>query len=399
MSDEEEGSWLYPDESSQTISYVLRNDSLIRVDDIDDNVYLGLCTEDGDWTGYADYLSTWSKLKDVAYAPSASAKVEQYQMNFLNSSGQDDSRVVNVAVDGDALYLGNLTDSNPDGWAKGKLSGGKAVFDGKMYLGVDKSVDYHTYFSPMGVTQVWSDYYQDYIDSTYFEKSITFDYNAEAKTLKTDGIFSVNAGKNDVYSLSMFEEASASPWINKPGRPQNPEIVDFANYDDDYGYGAMQIWLEKNSIDGNLLDPTKMYYNIYLDGELYTLYPDDYPYISEEMTDIPYSFSDGAYIQADGKNHVLYFFTSGFETIGVQLTFKDGDEVYQSDIVTYALDEDGNLTAGINNAAVSEANGSVAGVSYTDITGRRVLAPTHGVYLKTVKYANGTQKTIKYVKR
>lgn len=400
QTDEESGSqWLYPDETTQTISYVLRNDSLIRVDDLDDNVYLGLCTEDGDWTGYADYLSTWSKQTDVTYAPSASAQVEKYQINYLDDSGQEDSRLVNVAVDGNDLYLGNLSDGNPDGWAKGKISDGKVVFDGKIYMGVDKSLGYHTYFSAIGITKVWSDYYQEDIDSTYFEKSIAFAYNAEAKTLKTDGIFCVNAGKNNVYAIGQYEEANVFPWVNKAGKPQNPEIVDFSNYDDEYGYGAMQIWLEKNSVEGNMLDPGKMYYNVYFDGELYTLYPDEYQYISEEMTDIPYNFSDGVDVLSEGKNHVLYFFTSGFETVGVQLAYKDGDEVYKSDIVTYAVDEEGNLTAGIDNAAVSEAKGSVAGVSYTDISGRRVLAPTHGVYLKTVKYADGTQKTLKYVKR
>ena len=47
-----------PDPTSQTIKYVFRNDSLIRVDDFKQGIYLSLADADGVWVGY-DGLETW----------------------------------------------------------------------------------------------------------------------------------------------------------------------------------------------------------------------------------------------------------------------------------------------------------------------------------------------------
>ena len=42
---------------------------------------------------------------------------------------------------------------------------------------------------------------------------------------------------------------------------------------------------------------------------------------------------------------------------------------------------------------------SVKSVEYTDLSGRTISQPQHGIYLKTVKFADGSQKTVKYLKR
>ena len=63
------------------------------------------------------------------------------------------------------------------------------------------------------------------------------------------------------------------------------------DYDDDYGYGGVQLSLTRASEDGNYLNPSKLYYNMYLDDEKYTFYPDEYPEKIEDLTDVPYSYS------------------------------------------------------------------------------------------------------------
>lgn len=55
---------------------------------------------------------------------------------------------------------------------------------------------------------------------------------------------------------------------------------------------------------------------------------------------------------------------------------------------------DQNLT-GIQNAKTAEA----VGVSYVDMAGRQVTAATKGVVLKTTKYADGSKKTVKVVRK
>lgn len=397
----EDGSSLVPDETSQTIKYVLRNDSLIRVDNYDKGVYLALCAEDGGWTGYADYYQTWSKMKEQPSVPSVTATKAKYQIEYINTDGIEDARIVDVAIDGNDFYLGNLTDNAPDNWAKGKIDGDKVVFDGKIYMGVDPVNQMHTFFASLGSEKIWDESYGQEVDSFYFEKSISFDYDAQTQHLKSDGMFDVNNGMNSVYSSATFESPEMKPWSNIPGSPKDPEMLQYRAFDENYGYGAIQFWFEKKSVDDNLLDANKLYYNVYFDDELFTAYPDEYSKITEELTDIPYYFSDGSYdFVAQGDSHILYFYMTGFSKIGLQTFYKDGDKVYKSNLVQYAIDEEGNFTP-IETAikGMTADDGNVTSVSYSDLSGRRVSNLASGVYLKTMKMADGTQKTVKVVKK
>lgn len=391
---------LIPDTTTQTIRYVLRNDSLIRIDDYfsDEPVYLGLATLDGEWVGYADYLSQYSKLSETPVQLPASATVGNYQIDFYNKDGQFDSRVIKVAYDGNDVYFGNLYDNMPDAWAKGKIDGKKITFTGKQYLGVDKSIDYHAFFTPAGYESIYYPEYDYSIDSTYFKDQITFDYNPLIKTIRSDSMFIVNGGRNDIYELAIYDSIYAKPWVEKPGTPKAPEIYEFYAYDEEYGWGAIQMWVEKNSTDDVFLNPKNLYYNVFFDDEKYTFTPDAYRALTEEMTDVPIDFTENNDIMKDGSTRAIYFYVEGFETIGVQELYKDGDTEYRSEMAKYSVDEDGNITA-INNKNVDDFSRTLKGVSYTDISGRTISKPNKGIFLKTLRYADGSMKTIKYTKR
>ncbi len=88
------------------------------------------------------------------------------------------------------------------------------------------------------------------------------------------------------------------------------------DYDDDYGYGGVQLSLTRASEDGNYLNPSKLYYNMYLDDEKYTFYPDEYPELTDDLTDVPYSYS-GTDLVSYGDNHIVYFYTTGFNILGI----------------------------------------------------------------------------------
>lgn len=393
----EAGNSFIPDTESQDIRYVFRNDSLIRIDNNSDGVVLALATDEGEWVGYADFTSEWHKEKAQVEQPSASAAIENYRMDVgSKEDGTDDAHVVKVAFDGDNFFIGNISGDNPSAWAKGKIDGDKVVFDGMKYLGVDPVLGYHTYFAPSGKQKVtWEDY--DYtFDSIYFNKDIVFAYDRTANTLKSETNFLVNAGKNVVYKVNEYEKPMLTPWKEEAGTPKDPSVFEFMPYESEYGYGCMQIHVNKESTDGKLLNPNKLFYNIYFDDALFTFYPDEYAALVDEITDVPIDFTDNNDIVKKGTNRKIYYFLQGMTTVGVQEIYKDGDTTYKSNLVSYKVDERGNLT-GISRD-ITTGSEDVKSVSYTDLAGRRISKPAHGIFLKTVKYADGSQKTVKYVR-
>lgn len=109
--------------------------------------------------------------------------------------------------------------------------------------------------------------------------------------MKSVGGFVVNQGKKEINQIAEYFRPELAPYTEVAGKPVKLEITDFMDYDDDYGYGGVQFYLTRASEDGNYLNPSKLYYNMYLDDEKYTFYPNEYPKLTEHLTDVPYSYS------------------------------------------------------------------------------------------------------------
>lgn len=138
--------------------------------------------------------------------------------------------------------------------------------------------------------------------------------------------------------------------------------------------------------EGKYLNPEKLFYNIYFDGEKQTLSTSDYQLFKKDMTDIPYEYSDNYDIQYNGDDHKIYFYKSDIKQFGVQLVYTGGNEIHSSDIVYWDIASGAPVTDGISdvNASNSEKN-----KVYYDLSGRKVTNPSNGIFImkcgKTVK--------------
>lgn len=146
--------------------------------------------------------------------------------------------------------------------------------------------------------------------------------------------------------------------------------------------------------DGMLLDTEKLYYNIYINDAKFTLNPNDYLMLDEEITDIPYLFTDAhdgmlGDITIEGQKHTFILFDEGIEAVGVQSFYVDNGKTYYSPLVN-------NKVTGIDDAAID--NSPVVEETYTDLAGRSVTDPGHGLYIKTVRRADGNVESFKIVK-
>lgn len=372
---------------SQVVKYVWHDKTLTKTDDTH---LIGMVDVDGGWYGYGDYTSVWTEQTDPKSTPADTTGTQPYTMQYGG-----DFQFVDVKFDGSDVYVKGVSSTQPDAWIKGTIKGDSAYFD-MQYFGVDPEYNYHTYFIPAIPVQVYDEEYEEYYDSYEIKDgALAFAYDAEAKTLATDGLFLINGGKSRVYYISAIDSAVFAPYTEVAAIPADPTITDFMAYDEEYGYGGVAFDAPKVGTKGEVLNPANMYYNMYFDDELFTLFSDEYPGIEDEMTDIPYDFYD--YVNYDiscsGTSHTFYFYTTGFDRIGVQMFYTGGGETNSSNIVYY------DVTATGIKSAVKSGDNAVKTVTYTDLGGRTVKNPTSGLYLKTMTFADGTVKTVKVVKK
>lgn len=380
-----------PDSTSQTVKYVWRNDSIVLVNTTQDSKLLGMCTEAGEWYGYGDYIQQYTVFDQQPVAPKDETKATQMSITYYDS-GQMYGRVKKAVREGNDIYIAGLNKNIPSGWAKGTISGNKATFSGHQYMGLDTVTASYAFFEPVSRSMVWDSEIGDSIESLTLADAITFDYDADKGTLSTDSTFVANQGYKMFNQVFTYDGATIEPWTEKAATPLavDASTMSYMPFSEEYGYGLLAFAPSEFDADGYILDANKLYYSIYLDDDVLTIDPDDYTLFPYETTEIPFTYSD----MLDFVNYAgmwqVYTFVTGIDRIGVQMIYKGGGEVRKS-AITYisATDED---PSAVSNVAQT---GKVAGVTYTDLSGRRVSRPGKGLFIQTTRLADGTITTSK----
>lgn len=380
-----------PDSTSQTVKYVWRNDSIVLVNTTQDSKLLGMCTEAGEWYGYGDYIQQYTVFDQQPVAPKDETKATQMSITYYDS-GQRYGRVKKAVREGNDIYIAGLNKNIPSGWAKGTISGNKATFSGHQYMGLDSVTASYAFFEPVSHNMVWDSEIGDSIESLTLADAITFDYDADKGTLSTDSTFVANQGYKMFNQVFTYDGATIEPWTEKAATPLSVDAstMSYMPFSEEYGYGLLAFAPSEFDADGYILDANKLYYSIYLDDDVLTIDPDEYKLFPYETTEIPFTYSD----MLDFVNYAgmwqVYTFVTGIDRIGVQMIYKGGGEVRKS-AITYisATDED---PSAVSNVAQT---GKVAGVTYTDLSGRRVSRPGKGLFIQTTRLADGTITTSK----
>lgn len=380
-----------PDSTSQTVKYVWRNDSIVLVNTTQDSKLLGMCTEEGEWYGYGDYIQQYTVFDQQPVAPKDETKATQMSITYYDS-GQMYGRVKKAVREGNDIYIAGLNENIPSGWAKGTISGNKATFSGHQYMGLDSVTASYAFFEPVSRSMVWDSEIGDSIENLTLADAITFAYDADKGTLSTDSTFVANQGYKMFNQVFTYDGATLEPWTEKAATPLavDASTMSYMPFSEEYGYGLLAFAPSEFDADGYILDANKLYYSIYLDDDVLTIDPDEYKLFPYETTEIPFTYSD----MLDFVNYAgmwqVYTFVTGIDRIGVQMIYKGGGEVRKS-AITYisATDED---PSAVSNVAQT---GKVAGVTYTDLSGRRVSRPGKGLFIQTTHLADGTITTSK----
>jgi hypothetical protein len=371
----------YPDATlsdDQVLKFLYKNG---KIKQVNKDVSLAMYGPSNYWVNYADGKYEMTLLTEEAVsAPEAESK--EYSMLY-----DDNGHHVNIATVGNDFYIKGLCSSLPDVWAKGTISGNTVTLK-PQYLGIVDN--HHAYFVPgqLVIDQVQGTYYYTYY--VLPELELTYDAENDKYTIPQNYSYVINTNKESADPLEYYDNAVIVYQGDvTEAIPATPIITDVWMADDPWdGTNYIDFTFLKTDVNGRLLDVDRLYYNLYFDEEVATLFCDDYIYAKEDMTDFPYNYDDGHDVFVDGTEHLIYLYGEGFDKIGVQAIYRSANgEEYRSEVAYRDV-------TGISDVTISKA---VKSVEFYDIMGRRVTKPSNGIYVKRVTYTDGSVATSKQV--
>ena len=183
----------------------------------------------------------------------------------------------------------------------------------------------------------------------------TFTGNVDANVITFDGnwaLYSPTGG-----SLFSIYEANTTITLNDGSEfaipvipdvaavPADPAVYQLGAYNASKGYGYVALDIPTTDADGNLIKESKLYYQLFSDIEhdvqpiVFT--PDLYENLTEDMTEIPYTFNDDYDFNVSGAYKLVFlnYDFSDYNRIGVKSIYKGGDEVNETEIQWYDIKE------------------------------------------------------------
>ena len=302
------------------------------------NLIIGLVDETEGWTGYADWNINMTLFDDKPLAEPENVTTETYALSAPGYSGS----LCNVGFSGNDVYVQGIYPGLPDAWVKGTIQGDKAVFKSGQFIGADEVNGYFQYLMSADVETEWDDYFEEYVNTyTLSDGDITFDYDATTKTFTNSSAFLINAGKNEVNYFADFTGAEIKPFEEVAATPAAPELIEIYEgglgyYNSGYGWGYLYFDVQTSDVDGNFILPDKLSYAIWtkVNGEekQLVLSTDAYLELAEDMTEIPYAFTDNWDIEVDGSLRYFYYYVVGPEEFGIQTIYRGAGEERRSEI-------------------------------------------------------------------
>lgn len=301
--------------------------------------------------------------------PPADAEQMLYSFNgFDTYISQNKTFEVFVVIDNNDIYIKGLSEYYPEGWVKGTIADGVATFPAAF----------------MGVFEFWGDAYDLNFDGAVFTM------NDDASVLTApDGYTTSVEGE----VLDEFINVTLTKTLPEIATPATPTITDFT--EDDYGHYVLMN-IPAKDVDGNDIFAALLSYQLLIDsnGEqsVYEFTTDYYEFIEENMTVVPYNFTDYYDIDVAGRQVYIYGDIDEWNAIGVKSIYTVGDksrETRESEIFWYQL-----KPTAINGISTND----VVETSYYDMQGRKVDANATGLLIKQMRMQDGTTRAVKVMR-
>lgn len=299
-----------------------------------------------------------------------------------------------VAVDGQYIYFQGLSIRYPEFTVRADFNGTIASIPQWQF--VERYGDQYDIFTYMNIMDYNENEELDFYPAPPdYEYRLTVDFK--------NGI--ITCPKEDAYTLFGFATQVDGEWkwvdyqqyiylkkyVDYTGVPVNPTGLEVEKYEGDDFYSLM-FTLPLQTTNGNTLSLYDTYYVIYVNGEEYTFEPDEeagiYEGVPYPLTEMPAYFSNDNDIITNGEGHLVGLYLDKIESVGVQTVYKYDNVLNKSEIVSWQ-------SAGIDSIG---NDAEEVTIEYFDLSGRKVLKPENGVYIKRARLSNGTTRSSKILK-
>jgi hypothetical protein len=371
-------------------------------DDYEEPVrWIGLCALDeaGAFLGMFDYTriisyDPYTGPTEVVELPEGAQPEDYLYICYVGSlfGAYQDIQGGQVYVDGNDVYM-NLLTCGYEAWVKGTKDGNTVTFPGGQFVDLGAFLTFQPFYTDDTTDE------EGYLYTYPCDYVMTFDPESKnyvaAEIEGKDLYCGLNSPDGGLSGYS-FDYTVGKP-IEGAAVPSDPyDLV--LDYDDYYGQYVLSYFLDPFDVDGRILNTNNLAYYIYLDDEIYTLTPEVFSRLTEEITLIPYGFSDNW----DISNGLIYVAEDLLTSMGVQAVYTADGETNYSNVA--CVDLEGNeytLPApqlnpdGISNVNVKK----VTSVEFYDAEGRKLDAAQKGVNVVKMVAADGSVKTVKMYKK
>ena len=320
-------------------------------------------------------------FREVTMTPVAipeGATHEQYLLSFFDGwRNGEERKVVDVARDGNDIYISGLSFDSRADYVKGTVNGSEAVFASDQALAGNS-----TYWLKLTGA-----------DGVMFhaKDNFTFTISSTGNLTLKDGVLCTKY-MFDEGNLNVASEVKLVKYSGDvPAVPANPYALKYVA-SQTYGNQFTFVMPHKD-VDGNELNPDKLFYRVYLDGQPYTFKTSDYTGLRQDMSLVPYNYYD-AYNFNDiymNKYKLFYLADEEWSKLEIESVYiVDGKENVSD--VKASVEKDPTDVNSIDNGS------QPVSVVYTNLLGQEIAHPQMGrVYLKTVTYKDGRKLTRKVV--
>ena len=341
-----------------------------------------------------DWALTIEPLSEQLITPPSTAVKAQY---IVSSKSDPSPRIIEAMTDNNDIYIKGLfkAEKLANVWVKLTKQGDKAVMSTNQYLGITKKTDFKKYDSDKSDYHTFAAAFENEkktADNLEFSIDATGKLTA-SKTLRT----SLGRASNDNITgedyVESYEGLTLTPYIQKAGKPATPVYFYFTStpdYDNTSNEIKLAFYVKNADVDGNYLDPEKMYYNVYVNGskepfkfkKTETQYRDMH---EDEMTNIPFNYQDNRNydFKVIDNLRILHFYDSSITTAKVVMVYEADGKKYSSEPMVAKLS-----TAGIESANFNKATTE----KYYTIDGRQIQKLQKG--LNIVKSSDGTTRKV-----